>query len=178
MLLTYCSMYIQVMHQQHQCLSSCTEEHDPTFQTHAFHEAFTKILDLGSLANIRPANISTNEQCVEQALDLTRYGLLGCCIFFSPSPRGNAHAENVNAAENRHTATHCNTLQHTATHCNTLQHTAAHCQHCHTLQHTLPHTATHRNTLQHTAAHCISKTKHGRGFVPLVFFLVCVEKGA
>jgi len=50
-------------------------------------------------------------------------------------------------ARERHTATHCNTLQHTATHCNTLQHTATHCN-------TLQHTATHCNTLQHTAAHC------------------------
>ena len=51
----------------------------------------------------------------------------------------------------RHTATHCNTLQHTATHCNTLQYTATKdtlfasrsvytriwsLQHCNTLQHT------------------------------------------
>jgi len=43
----------------------------------------------------------------------------------------------------KHTATHCNTLQRTATHCNTLQ-----------------HTATHRNTLQHTATHCNMSHTH------------------
>jgi len=47
----------------------------------------------------------------------------------------------------RHTTTHCNTLQHTATHCNTLQHTATH-------YNTLQRTATHCNTLQRTATHC------------------------
>ena len=90
---------------------------------------------------------------------------------------------NTDDTSNRHTATHCNTLQHTATHCNTLQHTARHCDtlqhtathctrlhqtapdwttlpHCNTLQHkathctTLQHTAPHCNTLQHTATHC------------------------
>ena len=65
----------------------------------------------------------------------------------------------------KHTATHCNTLQHTATRCNTLQHTATRCNtlqhaatHCNTLQYaptrcnTLQHAATHCNTLQHVYA--------------------------
>ena len=43
--------------------------------------------------------------------------------------------------DERHTATHCNTLQHSATYCNTLQHAATHCN-------ILQHTTTRCNTLQ------------------------------
>jgi len=59
-------------------------------------------------------------------------------------------------SQERHTATHCNTMQHNAVHCNTLQYTATHCntlQHTATHYNTLPHTATHCNTPQHTATH-------------------------
>lgn len=65
----------EVLHQKHQCHNACLTETDPKFQNPAFQEAQAKMLDLGSLANIRPANITlaNGEKCVEQALDLTRW---------------------------------------------------------------------------------------------------------
>jgi len=61
----------------------------------------------------------------------------------------------------KHTATHCNTLQHTATRCNTqsLQHSVTTGRHLcictlFTDRNTLQHTASHCNTMQHTATHC------------------------
>jgi len=88
----------------------------------------------------------------------------------SPSCTANQSSKACDVAQyprQKHTATHCNTLQHTAPHCTTLHHTATLCN---TLQHTRldkssepcdvaqyprqKHTATHCNALQHTVTHC------------------------
>jgi len=71
----------------------------------------------------------------------------------------------------RHTATHCNTLQHTATHCNTLQHFVGpmHIPQPQMWIGTLRHTA----KLQHTATHC-NTTTHGNtllGRYPFAYIL-------
>jgi len=48
--------------------------------------------------------------------------------------------------------------KHTATHCNTLQHTATHCK----------HTATHCNTLQYTATHCNTLQQAQKDFLRVI----------
>ena len=65
----------EFLHQKHQCLNSCLPEDDVRFQNPAMIDAMAQMLDMGPLANIRPAHVTpgNNQSRIEDTLLLARW---------------------------------------------------------------------------------------------------------